>query len=285
MLEKGRRSIKWLSSALYGHFSFWAHSLRTILMAVFVLLMTYMLVRSKENSILSNQYNVHIGETLFTYINSGFNLIMTSAALMVMMSELPKRVSYQNYAVVRLSRRKWLISLVSFCLVIVAVFLLVMLASSAILSFSFVTPGEGWSDIERFAADPDYAQRAQYVAKYIRELPPFTACVLAATILYLFWITLAYLILLFSLCEMPNFGVVFCISLLLLNITILFESLPGIKLPSHFATLGAIASQVEKNKFEYVAKVICGYFVVDALLLALMIIRVKNMDIRFIGKE
>lgn len=63
------------------------------------------------------------------------------------------------------------------------------------------------------------------------------------------------------------------------------DTIPGIKLPSHFATLGAIASQVEKNKFEYVAKVICGYIVVDALLLVLMTVRVKNMDIRFIAKE
>ena len=285
MLEKGRRCVKWLSSALYGHFSFWTHSLRTILMAVFVLLMTYMLVKSKENSILSSQFNVYIGETLFIYIDSGFNLIMTSAALTVMMSELPKRVSYQNYMVVRLSRYKWLVSLVSFCLVIVGVFFLAMLASSAILSFSFVTSGGGWSDMERLSADPDYAQQAQYVAEYIREVPPFAACVLASAVLYLFWVTMVFLILFFSLLGAPNFGVMFAISLLLLNITILFESLPGIKLPSHFATLGAIASQVEKNKFEYVAKVICGYIVVDALLLVLMTVRVKNMDIRFIAKE
>lgn len=285
MFDKGRRLTKWLSAVLYGHFNFWAHSLRTILMAMFVFLMTYMLVRSKENSIVTSQINVHLGETLFTYLNSGFNLIMTSVALMVMVSELPKQVSYQNYTILRLSRRKWLISLVSFCLIIVAIFLLVMLVSSAVLSLPFLTLGSGWSDLERLSANPEYAREAQYVAGYIREVPPVAACVLASAVLYLFWITMVFLILLFSLWGAPNFGVIFTISLLLLNITILFESLPGIKLPSHFATLGAIASQVEKNKFEYVAKVICGYIVVDALLLFLMMVRVKNMDIRFIGKD
>ena len=108
---------------------------------------------------------------------------------------------------------------------------------------------------------------------------------LAVFILYLFWLTMALLILMFSLWGMPNFGVVFCVSLLLLNITILFESLPGIKLPSNFATLSAITSQVYEHKFRYVAQVIVGYFMLDTLLLALMTMRVKRMDIRYIEKE
>lgn len=285
MLDKGRRSTQWLASSVYGHFSFWAHSLRTIFMAVFILLMTYMLVKSTENSVAMSQFEVHLGETLFAYANMGFNLIMTSVALMVMMSELPKRVSYQNYTLLRLSRRKWLMSLVIFCLTIVGIFVLMMLATSALLSLSFVTPGSGWSDLERLAADENYAHEIQYTSQYIRKLHPVIACILASSILYLFWITLAFLILLFSLWEMPNFGVVFSVSLLMLNITILFESLPGIKLPSHFATLGAIASQVEEHKFQHIVKVICGYVLLDTLLLTLMIARVRKMDIRFIGKE
>lgn len=285
MPDKRRNLGKGIRAALYGHFSLWAYSLRTILMIVFVLLMTYMLVRSKQNNVMLRQYSVHMGETLFSYANSGFNLIMTSVALMVMMSELPKGVSYQNYAVLRLSRRKWLLSLVSFCAVIVAVFLIVMLASSAMLSTSFVTPGGGWSDLERLAADPYYVHEAQYVSTYIRDVHPFLACMLALVVLYLFWLTMTLLILLFSLWGMQNFGVILCISLLLLNITILFESLPGIKLPSHFATLGAIASQVEEGKFEYTAKVVCIYLLLDVLLVALMEARVKHMDIRYVGKE
>lgn len=285
MHNERRRSAGWMNASLYGHFSLWAHSLRTVLMAVFILLMTYMLARSTENSIIVNQFNVHMGETLFSYANSGFNLIMTSVALMVMMSELPKRVSYQNYTIVRMSRSKWLASLVVFCVGIVFVFVILMLVSSAFFSLSFVTPGGGWSDLERLAEDANYVYEIQYVSQYIRVFSPAVACALSSVILYLFWLTMAFVILLLSLWGAPNFGVILCVSLLLLNITVLFENFPGIKLPSHFATLGAVTSQVEKNKFEYVAKVICGYVVVDVLLLVLMMVRVKNMDIRFIGKE
>ena len=285
MLKERNKPLQWLRASLYGHLSLWMRSIRTILMAVFILLMTYMLVRSMENSISVNNFSVHLGETMFVYTNTGFNMLMTSVAFMVMMSELPKRVSYQNYAAMRLSRIRWLVSLVIFCVGIVFIFTVLMLVTTALFSLPFVTPGGVWCDFERLAAVYNYAHEMQFVPKYIRVLSPTTACALAVFILYLFWLTMALLILMFSLWGMPNFGVVFCVSLLLLNITILFESLPGIKLPSNFATLSAITSQVYEHKFRYVAQVIVGYFMLDTLLLALMTMRVKRMDIRYIEKE
>ena len=89
MSDKKRISSKWLSASLYGHFNLWAHSLRTILMAIFILLMNYMLTRSYESGVTMRQWEVHLGETLFAYLDSGFNLTVTSIALLVMMSELP----------------------------------------------------------------------------------------------------------------------------------------------------------------------------------------------------
>lgn len=285
MYRNERTHLKWMSSALYGHFRLWAHSLRAILMIVFIVLMTYMLARSTENSVLIRGLNVHLGETMFSYANMGFNLIMTSVALLVMMSELPKCVSYQNYVMIRMSRRKWLFSLVIFCMVVVLIFVVLMFCFSAVFSFSFISSGDGWSDLERLAVDPDYAYEIQYVSPYIRVIPPVLACILASSILYLFWLTMTFVLLLFSLWGAPNAGVVFCVSLVLMNIIILFESLPGIKLPSHFATLASIASQVHERKFQYIGQVITGYFLLDACLVLLMVVRVKNMDIRYLEKE
>ncbi|MGM9600151.1 MAG: hypothetical protein ACI3W5_01020 [Faecousia sp.] len=285
MLERAKKNTKWLGASVYGHFSLWAYSMRTILMTMFILLMTYMLVRSMENSISVNHFDVHMGGVLFSYAYEGFNMIMTSVAFLVMMSEIPKRVSCQNYTILRLSRGKWLISLVAFCISIVFVFIILMFAFSAILSLSFVKPGTGWSDLERLALDENYIYELQFVETYIRMLDPTVACALAASIIFLFWSTLAFLVLLFSLWNMQNFGVVFCVSLLLLNITILFENLPGIKLPSHFATLSAVSSQVYEHKFGFIAKVISGYLLLDTVLLLLMATRVRRMDIQFVGKE
>ena len=235
-----RKMKGWLTACLQGDMSLWLHSMRTGLMLVFILLMNFMLVRSNATMIGMYGYKVHLGETLFTCLNSGFNLIMTSVAFLVMISEIPKRVSYQKYVLIRLSRGKWLLSLIVFCIGIVAFFLLFMTAMCALFSLSYVTPGSGWSDLERLAENADYIYEMQIIPQYIRGLSPFQACFLAWFVLFCFFLTMTLLILSFSLFEMPNLGIVVCVSLLLLNITVLFEYLPGIVLPSNFATFGAI---------------------------------------------
>lgn len=286
MVDKKYRNFTWLKASVYSHFNLWTHSLRTILMVIFILLMNYMLAKSYENSVSLNQWNVYFGETLFSYISSGFNIIMTSVALLVMLSELPKQVAYQNYMLMRLSRRKWLISLLVFSVCIVTAFIILMITTSALFSLTFITDGTGWSDLERTAKDPEYAHSIQqYIPIYIRSLTPSIACILAAIVLFFFWTTMALVILLFSLYDAPNLGLVFCVSLLLLNIIILFESLPEMKLPIQFATLNAIVSQVEEHKLRLVLFILIGYVIGDAILIKIMDNRVKQMDIRFLGKE
>lgn len=279
---------KWLRAGLYGHFSMWTHSMRTGLMAVFILLLAFMLARGQAQVLPVYGFErVYLGEMLFVYANSGFNLTMTSVGFLVMMSELPKRVSYQQYTLIRLSRRKWLTSLIVFTLSAAFVFIVLLAAFSALFSLPFVSLGSGWSDLERLADNPDAVFGAQLVQAYIRELSPAGAFVLAMTVLYLFWATLALIILLFSLMGAPNFGVVFCVSLVMANITILFESLPGAGavLPTRFATLAAVTGQVFEHRLRYVGWVVLGYIGVDALLIVAMVVRVMHMDLRFIGKE
>ncbi|MFQ9807194.1 MAG: hypothetical protein ACLR07_12705 [Christensenellales bacterium] len=168
-----------------------------------------------------------------------------------------------------------------FCIGIVAFFLLFMTAMCALFSLSYVTPGSGWSDLERLAENADYIYEMQIIPQYIRGLSPVQACFLAWFVLFCFFLTMTLLILSFSLFEMPNLGIVVCVSLLLLNITVLFEYLPGIVLPSNFATLGAIVSMKPEHEFEILLKVLVGYGIVDALIIALMSFRVKKMDMQF----
>lgn len=129
-----RKMRGWMTACIQGDMSLWLHSMRTSLMLVFILLMNFMLVRSNATMIGMYGYKVYLGETLFTCLNSGFNLIMTSVAFLVMISEIPKRVSYQKYVLIRLSRGKWLLSLIVFCIGIVAFFLLFMTAMCALFS-------------------------------------------------------------------------------------------------------------------------------------------------------
>ena len=148
--------MHWMCAALYGHFGLWAHSLRTVLMLIFALMMNYMLVRSEGARVMNAGYQVHMGEMLFSYLHQGFNMIMASLAFFVMMSEIPKQVPYQKYSTLRMTRRRWLASLMLFCMMIVLLYLALMIVSSVLFSLPYVTPGGGWSDLERLAADPDF---------------------------------------------------------------------------------------------------------------------------------
>lgn len=287
MCEDRKSSAKWLGSSLYGHLRLWVYSLRTNMMAVFILLLAFMLVKGQEQVMSAYGYeNVYLGETLFIYINSGFNLSMTTVGLLVMMSEIPKRVAYQHYTLMRLSRGKWLAALVIFCIGVVLAFTLLLTILSALLSLSFVTPGSGWSDLERITNDPYAVYEPMLVPEFVREVSPVTACMLALTILFFFWVTLVLLILQFSLWGVPNFGLVLCVSLVMAHITILFESLPGLSdfLPTRYATLSAVAGQVKEHQFRHALFVIACYIVADTCLIALMAARVQRMDIQFTGK-
>ena len=118
-MSENQRPMHWMCAALYGHFGLWAHSLRTVLMLIFALMMNYMLVRSEGTRVMNAGYQVHMGEMLFSYLNQGFNMIMASLAFFVMMSEIPKQVPYQKYSTLRMTRRRWLASLMLFCMMIV----------------------------------------------------------------------------------------------------------------------------------------------------------------------
>ena len=115
-------------------------------------------------------------------------MIMASLAFFVMMSEIPKQVPYQKYSTLRMTRRRWLASLILFCMMIVLLYLALMIVSSVLFSLPYVTPGGGWSDLERLAADPDLIYEPPYIPAYVTSsLSPLAAGVIAGAVLFLFW--------------------------------------------------------------------------------------------------
>ena len=285
MSEK-QRPMHWMCAALYGHFGLWAHSLRTVLMLIFALMMNYMLVRSEGARVMNAGYQVHMGEMLFSYLHQGFNMIMASLAFFVMMSEIPKQVPYQKYSTLRMTRRRWLASLMLFCMMIVLLYLALMIVSSVLFSLPYVTPGGGWSDLERLAADPDLIYEPPYIPAYVTSsLSPLAAGVIAGAVLFLFWTAMAFIILLSSLYRAPNVGIVICVAFITGSIVILVESIPSLILPDQFSTMGRIAARFEEHKLTAVMLSMGGWLLLNGLLAALMDRRVQRMDIEFSGKE
>ena len=123
-----------LGATLRGHWSLWVHSPRTVIALAFVAMMTVMFTRAQHLLYEASGYALHLGEMVYASVNQGFHVLNTSIGFLVMISEIPKRIAWQKYALIRQSRGRWLISLVAFCAMISALFLAAMLLSATLCS-------------------------------------------------------------------------------------------------------------------------------------------------------
>lgn len=272
-------------SCLYVHFSAWLHSPRTVIMGIVILCFTYMHARSFGHTLSVYNLTAHLWETVFWYLSTGFNVVMTSTFILLMVSEIPKRTPFQNSMLVRVTRGKWLSSQLLFCFTVALLMLILMTVFCTVLSLPYIKPGDGWSDLERLAENPDYQYEVQLVPVYIRVLPPWQACLWAGAIVFLFWVTMLLVILLFSIWGQPNVGLLLYIFLLQFSLTFRFEMVPGMRTPTHFASLCAVANQFEGKELASLPIVLGAYIIIDFLLIALMMLRIQHTDLCFSGKD
>ena len=155
----------------------------------------------------------------------------------------------------------------------------------AVLSLPYITPGSGWSEMERLAENPDYQYEIPLIREYIRVLSPFQACVCAATIVFFFWFTMLLVILLFSLFGQPNVGLLVYMFILEFALTFRFEMVPNMRTPIHFATLAAVCNQFPGKEIASLPLVLGIYVLIDVGMIAIMMLRVRHMDFCFSEKE
>lgn len=274
-----------MRACVYAHFSAWLHSPRTIIMGIVILCFTYMHARSFEYTLSLRNYTAHLGETVFNYLDSGFNVVMTSTFLLIMVSEIPKRISFQHAMLIRTSRRKWLLSQILFCVCVVLLMLILMTVFCTVLSLPHITPGSGWSDLERLAENPDYQYEIHLIRESILVLSPFQACMCAAVVLFFFWFTMLLVILLFSLLGQPNAGLLIYMFILEFALTFRFEMVPHMRTPIHYATLAALSNQFEGREIASLPLVLGVYVGVDTVLISSMIVRISRTDLCFNEKD
>ena len=196
-----------------------------------------------------------------------------------------RRAMYRRRRAVALVVVLAAVSLVVFCAMISALFLAAMLLSATLCSAPYAAPGGGWSDLERLAADPDYVYEVQFAPAYIRVLSPLAACGLAAAVQMGYYLLLTLTVLAFALFDCGNVGIIVCVLMVTAHITLLAELFPGIVLPGLYATLSAIAGRAYGDEIGAALRVLVGYGVAIAALIALMAARVHHMDLRFEGRE
>ena len=96
-----------LSMAL-ANFDSWLRSPRTILMLLFIAAICYLQMCGYEMKLNETGYTMHLGETLFYEFKFGCNMPMTTVLFLIMGSELPRRIAYQQYSLIRSSRCRWM---------------------------------------------------------------------------------------------------------------------------------------------------------------------------------
>ena len=185
--KKERFGQENICSMALANFDSWVHSPRTVLMLLFITAICYLQMCGYKMTLNETGYTMHMGETLFYEFNFGCNMPMTTALFLIMVSELPRKIAYQQYSLIRSSRWKWMVAQILYCFMMVAAMSRVdsdLYSDSS--SLQVVTPGTGWSDIIRIAEkaiEPEEALVAQYI---LNQFTPFTALLLAILPMFCF---------------------------------------------------------------------------------------------------
>ena len=280
------KNARAMVALLRGQMIDWIHSPRTLIMGIIILLLTLLYANGYKVMLQSSDLFSYFGESFYVYLSSGFgNITLTSAMFLIMVSEIPRRIAFQNDMLIRCSRGKWLRSQILFCFLIVSLMLILMTAFCMILTLPSLTSGRGWSDLDRIAADPDAAFQMQLVPEYIRSIPPWQASLLAGANLFAFWFVMVLVILALSLAGKPNFGLILYVFLLVLHVTVMWERIPGFRSPANYATLSAVASMYPEHELEMFPIVLAVYACIILLMIGIMHLEVRHMDMCFDRKE
>lgn len=259
--------------------SSWEHSPRTMIAMIFIFALCLSEAFLHQGSLVQQELALTWGETLYYYLSSGFNILMSSALFLVMVDELPRQIAFQNNALIRTNRVKWLMAQLLFCVLLVLIML--VLCSSVILlaSIGHSIPGTGWSDMA--AVEQGWLMESQdgVVSSLIRNhYTTLEATGLAALPLGLFWLTMLLVIVLFGLYGKSILGLSLCLMSVLSSLIVMNIQWADLPLPIFFSTLSYLLAS---NDMAFYWRVIGGYGVIIAGLIGFMIYQVKQADLHF----
>ena len=227
-----------LFSVVRIQLSDWMHSPRTLISLGILFLLTYMNSRDLAYTLECSHLYAHVGETIVYYLATGFgNFLLVSAIYLVMISEIPRKSSFQYAVLIRTNRKAWYFSQILSCFFIVLVSVSIILLLSLAFSIPFLTPGNGWSDSERMLKIIE--SETSFLPSYIIAEPILSVAFLSGAILYSFWLVMTLSIFIATLCNRATIGLLIFALILSIKVTVLWESVSEFPLffPTDYATL------------------------------------------------
>ena len=274
---------------LRGQLGAWLRSPRTPVLLVLLLMYAATVAPTYGRLIADQFHTVYFGETVFYYLSMGFTRspAMLSAAMLLLLSEVPRRTSLQNYLLIRSSRARWLWSLVLFCLVALILMLILLLAVDLAFTLPHLSPGTGWSDPARAAlSDDPYLARLVPESVTLSGLTPLTGSLLALGVLIAYWMMFLMMILLCSLLGLPSLGLMVYFTLFFLHVTVMWEFVPWLYAPARVSTmLNIISGTTVRDGIPAVWRALAGMCGVTCGLMILMFRVVRRAELRFHGRQ
>lgn len=275
------KDIKAVHVMARANFDSWMHSPRTWIMLLFVISFCYMVCNGHVRMLRAQQFQVHWDETLFYILFNGCNITSTSILFLVTISELPRRMGYQYNMLIRSTRSQWLVSQILYCLWMTLCMLALVTLCVSLFILPGVVAGSGWTDDLRIAQEVITADEALVPAFIRNNFSPFAACLCALLPMFLFWITMVFIVFLCSLFGAPLVGVLAYALMLIGNVVFMVEAMGNIQMPIYYATLSNITAGWVDEEFKKVAQALVGYAIVIFMLLVAMFIRAKRADLEF----
>lgn len=278
-MHKKGNLLRAQGAMILGNFDSWLRSPRTILMLLFTVAASFLTVRSYGIGLRANGFTMTVREGLAYLLLTGFgNQFLASVTFLVMVSELPRRIPFQQYTLIRSSRTRWIGAQLLYCFLMVVFMIAFMTLVFTLFLLPLSAPGSGWSDTLRLAQglEPERA----YFPEWIRmHFLPAQALFIAVVPIFLFWFTMVLIILFSSLLGAPIIGLALYSTILFSSVIVLFEDLPGFFMPMQFSTLLKIVYGFEDQFQARLLTTIGVYILLIGMLMAGIFVAAKHAEL------
>lgn len=262
---------------LSSNFDAWMRSPRTTIMLISIVLLCYLEVANTFQTYASFGIAVNWVETPFLFMAYGVNILMSSIMFFITISEIPRKLSFQNYMLIRSNRRKWLLSQILYCVGMVCAMLLIMTLCILLFSYPYAAHGRGWSDLTRIQEGLVVETQTLVPQHVLHTYTPFLGTLYAMLPIFAFWLTLAMIILVTSLFNMPLVGLLLDASIILSGFILMFAN--DVYLPIQFSILQYL--NPDNNGPEFYRYTMLGYVLLNAAMVSAIYVRISSTDLVF----
>lgn len=277
MRNKREKAMKPIMTMASVNLDSWLHSSRTVIMLICAVLLCLLEAGKTLETYRNMDIILNLGETIYVLFSYGVNIFMSSVIFFVMISEIPRRVCFQNYTLIRSTRKKWLSAQILYCVFMVLLTLALLGVCILIFSSWSTVASLDWSDNARIDSGAYLASQG-VVPEYVRsKFNIFSGTLYAAMPLFFFWFTLSMIILLFGIFGAPTVGILVCAFLLLAHFIGSFSL--NFRYPIQYAMVQALDPDTYGPSLY--RNTIIAYIGINAILILIMYIKISHFDLLF----